>query len=386
MFQFTKIINSISFALIIGTGMLFLLKYGWREIGGWAVAPALIFAGAIFLIAKWAENRLRPMRIIQFKGKLYPLLIYLGVIFTFGMLLLDLDSRVGRYYAINEWLDLFNDGKFPYGGVTNPSGLPMLFFLALPFYYIGSTGMIVPLGIALLAGLVLFEKKTYREVAVSLTILFLSPLVSYEYLTRSELIFNMTLAVMLISITSDRRSREQRPLFHYVMAAAWGAVLATRISIGIPWVLFLLFFYRQDFKWMITSAAVTLLAFVVIVTPFWIWNPSVFIERGPFAIQMMYLPFWVYIAAPMVILAAGWLVSNHQEVYFSAGMILFFLVLISFFSTLADEGLNQAALRDRFDVSYFIMPLPFFIMALREYTVDRYLGRVYYSEPEQLEL
>ncbi|MCC6550144.1 MAG: hypothetical protein IT279_08755 [Ignavibacteriaceae bacterium] len=366
--------------------MLFLLKYGWREIGGWAVAPALIFAGAIFLIAKWAENRLRPMRIIQFKGKLYPLLIYLGVIFTFGMLLLDLDSRVGRYYAINEWLDLFNDGKFPYGGVTNPSGLPMLFFLALPFYYIGSTGMIVPLGIALLAGLVLFEKKTYREVAVSLTILFLSPLVSYEYLTRSELIFNMTLAVFLISLTFDRRAGEQRKVFHYVLAAAWGAVLATRISIGIPWVLFLLFFYRQDFKWMITSAAVTLLAFVVIVTPFWIWNPSVFIERGPFAIQMMYLPFWVYIAAPMVILAAGWLVSNHQEVYFSAGMILFFLVLISFFSTLADEGLNQTVLRDRFDVSYFIMPLPFFIMALREYTVDRYLGRVYYSEPEQLEL
>lgn len=386
MFQFTKFINIISFALLTMTGMLFLIKYGWRAIGGWAVLPALLYAAGIYLIAEWTANRLQPMRIIRAKGKLYPLLIYLGVIFTFGMLLLDLDSRVGRYYAINEWLTSFNNGQFPYGGVTNPSGLPMLFFLALPFYYLGSTGMIVPLGIALLSGFVLYEKMTYREAAVSLTLLFLSPLVSYEYLTRSELIFNMTLAVILISLTSDRKAREQKPVFHYVLAAAWGAVLATRISVGIPWVLFLLFFYRQDFKWLAGSAAVSLLTFAVIIAPFWLWNPSVFLERGPFAIQMMYLPIWVYITAPVIILAAGWLVSTHQEVYFTAGMILFSLVLISLFSTLAEVGLEQAVLRDRFDISYFILPLPFFIMAIREYAVDRYLGRVYYSEPERLEL
>lgn len=386
MFQFTKIINTISFALVTGTGMLFLIKYGWRVIGGWAVIPALVFAAGIFFIVMWAENRLKPMKIIRFKGKLYPLLIYLGVIFTFGMLMLDLDSRVGRYYAINEWLESFNNGRFPYGGAANPSGLPMLFFLALPFYYLGSTAMIVPLGIALLAGTVLYEKRTYREVTVSLTLLFLSPLVSYEFLTKSELIFNMTLAIILISITCDRRAQEQPPVFHYVMAAAWGAVLATRISVGIPWLLFVLFFYRQDFRWLIVSAAITVLAFAAIVAPFWLWNPAVFLERGPFAIQMMYLPLWVYITAPVVVLAAGWLSGNHQEIYFSAGVILFSLVLISFFSAINQTDLKQAVLGDRFDISYFILPLPFFIMALREYSVDRYLGRVYYSEPEQLEL
>ncbi|MBV6510691.1 MAG: hypothetical protein FMNOHCHN_00168 [Ignavibacteriaceae bacterium] len=386
MFQFNKFINSISFTLITGTGVLFLIKYGWRVMGGWSIIPALLFAASIWFIAGWAGNRFQPMKIIRSRGKIYPLLVYLGVIFTFGMLLLDLDSRVGRYYAINEWLESFNDGRFPYGGVTNPSGFPVLFLLALPFYYLGNTGMMVPLGIALLAGFVIYEKKTYRDVVVSLTILFLSPLVSYEYLTRSELIFNMSLAVILISLTADRRASEQREAFHYVMAAAWGAILATRLAVAIPWALFLLFFYRQDLKRMITSGAVAIGVFTALVIPFWLWNPELFMQKGPFAIQMMYLPLWVYILTPVVILAAGWLAGNHQEVYFSAGIILFGLVLVSFFSTAAVTGFEQAIFRDRFDVSYFILPLPFFIMAIREYTVDRYLGRVYYSEPEQLEL
>jgi len=81
-------------------------------------------------------------------------------------------------------------------------------------------------------------------------------------------------------------------------------------------------------------------------------------------------------------LYAGWIVTTKQEVYFATGVIIFVLVCISFGISFFSTSFSKSVLNSGFDISYFIMPLPFLIMAIREYNVDRYLGRVYISEPE----
>lgn len=382
MFQFNKVINVISLTIISFCTILFVTKYGFRAVGLWSIPLSLVVAYLIYLFLTLVEKWTPAWQSVMNKKKYFPPAIYLGAIFTLGMMWIEFDTRVGRFYAINEWLDLMAIGQYPYAGGTNPSGFPFLFLSAVPFYFLGNVGFLIPIGITVLAVIVLFEKKTMREITISLGVLFSMPMLYYEYLTRSELLYNMTLGIVLFAMLGSRKSDEHSPVFHYLMAAAWGAVLSTRLIMAVPFMIFMLFYYRDDFRMMIKNVLISIGVFTVFLLPFIFWNPEAFFAEGPFAIQTLYLPWYILAVLPVVMLYVGWTVSTKQEAYFATGVSIFVLVCISFSITFFNSSFSRAVLNSGFDISYFIMPLPFLVMAIKEYSVDRYLGRMYESEPE----
>ncbi|PIS45085.1 MAG: hypothetical protein COT22_07115, partial [Ignavibacteria bacterium CG08_land_8_20_14_0_20_37_9] len=110
--------------------------------------------------------------------------------------------------------------------------------------------------------------------------------------------------------------------------------------------------------------------------PFYLWNAETFMNKGPFAVQTIYLPVWIYFIFPLLVLYAGWMIADFQELLFASGVLTFLLVSISFIMTIGDVGMYQAYSNSRFDISYYILSIPFFILSLKEYKVDWFLGKV----------
>lgn len=382
MFQFNKLINVISLAIVSFCTILFVTKYGYRMVGLWSIPLAFLVALLIYGFLTYIEKWTPAWQSVMNKKKYFPAVIYLGAISTLGMIWIEFDTRVGRYYAIDEWLDLLAVGAYPYAGGTNPSGFPFLFLSAVPFYFLGNIGFLIPIGITALAVILLLEKTTVREITISFGVLFSMPALYYEYLTRSELLYNMTLGIVMMSLIGKGKSEDHSPVFHYILAAAWGAVLSTRLIMAVPYAIFMLYYYRDDLKLMLKSMLLSAGVFILFILPFIYWNAEAFFNDGPFAIQTLYLPWYIILAGAAVLIYIGRIVTTKQEVYFATGVTIFFLVLISFSISLFSTTFSRAVLNSGFDISYFIMPLPFLVMAIQEYNVDRYLGRVYRSEPE----
>ena len=78
------------------------------------------------------------------------------------------------------------------------------------------------------------------------------------------------------------------------------------------------------------------------------------------------------------------MIADFQELLFASGVLTFFLVSISFLMTIGDIGISEAIFNSRFDISYYVLSVPFFILALKEYKVDWFLGKVYPNERLQM--
>jgi len=73
---------------------------------------------------------------------------------------------------------------------------------------------------------------------------------------------------------------------------------------------------------------------------------------------------------------AGWIVSNIHEIFFAVGLMLFLPVFISMVYAIFSVGFYNALVGDVFDLSYYVFCIPFLVMAICEYRVDKTLGRV----------
>jgi len=61
-----------------------------------------------------------------------------------------------------------------------------------------------------------------------------------------------------------------------------------------------------------------------------------------------------------------------QEVLFTSGIILFSICFLSFIFGVAEFNWNK----NEIDLSLLVMVIPFLILSIREYKVDRFLGKV----------
>lgn len=368
------IINVVSSGIVITTGGLFIMKYSSRFTGLYPLLVIIYFSASSYLI--WCINTVTaPFMQLQKKIPAFRVWQILFVVFCLLYFIIPAESRVGRHNAINEWLSTLLRGGYPYGISSNPSGMPMLFFIALPFYLASDAGFLVAAGSALIITLIYKTAKYKREFYLTLALLLITPVLYYEYLVRSELLTNMVLAIAVIIVTKYLIN-SAKPWGNLVISILWGVLLSTRLTVLPIFVLGVLFFYRQNIRELVIVILSSLLVFTATLLPFYLTNPPVFIEHGPFAIQLLYLPFWVYPFFGILTLYIGWLISDIQELYFTCGVLLFILVVISFFQSVLLNGFYSSVFNDRFDISYFILPVPFFLFSIKEYSVDRYLGKV----------
>lgn len=381
MFNTKSQINRISLLLLIFINALFALKYGFRYTRSEIIAILItLFYITILLFAiYYISNNILPIN-RENKKKYYWGILLLGIILIVFMNMTPETTRVGRLPAINEWLGNFIDGKFPYRAESNPSGFPFLFFIAAPFYLLGDVGYLEVFGLLLFILIIINNANFGKELILKLSLLLFSLPVFYELFVRSELLTNITLFIAVAIPIYAKLSKEDNKLVLGAGAIIMGMLLSTRLIVGLLLFLFLIFIYRNDFKKFFVFGIISFFVFLLTLLPFYLWDAEYFITKGPFSVQLLYLPIWAMIVFMIVIVYAGTIISSLREFFFASGIILFLLTLVSFSITIYNFGLTNALFNDYFDISYFIFALPFCILSLEEYKSQENLGRLLTDE------
>ncbi|MFA6026006.1 MAG: hypothetical protein WC727_06145 [Ignavibacteriaceae bacterium] len=378
--MFTKkhFINNFSAAFLLFIGALFVFKYSLRYGSVFILSPFFYLAAGVLLLY-FVDKKIKSRKNDFSKGYL---LSIIGAIAVTALLLVFIpqSTRVGRFPAMLEWLSNFQQGIFPYGTKANPSGFPFLFFLASPFYLLGDAGYLEVFGLFLFLMLLLKSVKTKKEYWMKILLLLFLPTTFYELAVRSELLANTVLVISLFFLAEQKLNENEKNISFIALALLFGFFLSTRLIAFLWLAMFLLFFFRNNFKNGIIFLAISLSVFLLSLLPFYLWNAEIFLSKGPFAVQTIYLPKWIYFTLPFFVLYIGWMIADFQELLFASGVLTFLLVSISFIVAICDVGMGEAFLNSRFDISYYILSVPFFILALKEYKVDWFLGKVYPNE------
>lgn len=378
MFTVKHLINIISLLLIGIISALFIIKYFSRGTEFYLQIVMLYFiilSSFIYLI----DSQIDAFK--KFEGKkaaiIYTLIFSILLIILYQFI--PEKTRVGRFVAINQWLDLFINEVYPYSAKSHPSGFPFLFFIASPFYFMGDSGYMIVFGIFLFLFTAIQRFETSKQAYVVL-ILFLSSIpIYFEYLVRSELFTNVTLFIVFVLLIDKFKNSLHLKRVFLFLSLLLGILLSTRLIIALYSIPVLLFFFRNDFKLIFKFSFVSIFVFILTLIPFYFWNVNSFLTDGPLAIQSLYLPVWAMVFLIIISFYGGYIVADLQELFFFLGLISFSAVSISFILSITEFGIQKALFDSSFDISYFIFSVPFFLLSIKEYKVDRFLGKIYAS-------
>jgi hypothetical protein len=277
-------------------------------------------------------------------------------------------GQIGRFPAINDWLERILSGKFPYTYPITPSGFPFLFFISIPFYIIGNVGYLEVLGLILFLSAIYYYSKSTKEMIFRLLIILMCPVFCYSFVVRDELFFNMMLVIVIIFLAENYLNAAKINLKFISFAILFGLALSTRSVVVIIYAVYLLYVFKSNIFNGVIFFLIIALTFGALIIPFYLWNPQSFMIYGPFAVQshLSYLPKWIVIAAIGLSIYLGWLADDLRKVFLFSGILLFTLVLISMLFRINEMGLSNAVINDGFDISYFIFCIPFLLLSFRE--------------------
>jgi len=270
--------------------------------------------------------------------------------------------RIGRYNALHDWISRLLDGQFPYASTANPSGMPFIFVLALPFYFLGDLGLFQIFGFLLFAAAV--YKRSFNNLQSAfrtVVLLLLAPIFLFEIVTRSELISNIIIIIIYLGVLEISIPRA-RPVSLALLGVGAGLLLSTRLIGALIFGCFLMHLFKRKIGSGILFLIFMAAGFLATLLPFIIWDREAFMR--PLLIQSSYAPAWLIIAALMVSIIAGALARTPKAVYVSIAFTLFSAVAAAFLITVSSVGWASAVIGSGFDISYFGFPLPFLLMSL----------------------
>ncbi len=344
---------------------LFVLKYVLRAGGpGWiaaAVCLALWFA-VVFLF--------RPRTAAG--GGLWSRRNLIGVLFLVCLAAFVLTvvwpegNRVGRLPAFRDWITNLFSGHFPYDDPVLTSGFPVIYLIAIPAYLAGNIGLIQVLALGFFSFAVMRQSGSdLRSAWLQTAALLLLPTVYYEVLVRSDLFFNMTLIILLILLTDgplEARAGWRRLAWIGVL---FGLALSSRTIVGLVYAVYLPYRFRTQIPRGILFSGIAIVVFLLTLLPFYLWDPALFLAKGPFGAQLRHLPVWIDLLFLAAAVLLGWTARDLQGVLFRSGLLLFGTVAVAFCLAILDEGFQAILSIDRFDISYFVFCTPFLLLSLR---------------------
>jgi hypothetical protein len=351
---------------ILGSiGSIFILKYFSRYID-FAEIIAIIYLPLFVTIFIFLSQKISYE--LEFLNKKLFIVFFIIIVLAsiFAISYLPEKSRVARLPAITSWIEYLFRGQFPWGSPAEPSGFPFLFILAIPFYLIGNIGYIEVLGLILYGFILLrYPGSTNKEIWTRLFILMCLPTFYYEFIVRSELFFNISLVIAFILFVGERISPQKRNVLFFAAAFILGLILSTRSIVAVVFTIYLIFLFRENLLNGIIFLAITFLAFTFTLVPFIVWNSASFYYNGPFIIQLTHFPLWGTIIFFFISIIFGWKAKNIHQVIMFSGVLIFTIVATGFILIVVKEGFYNAIVKDGFDISYFILCIPFLVLSVR---------------------
>lgn len=378
MYSSNKIINSVSLFIIGFIGFLFVLKFSVIYNFHPALLSSLFVVGfpLFFYLAGKYKFELNGFLAKKNVKIIFYFLSGLSILYV---LIVPRIGEIGRVPAIIDWLDLYFAGEFPYNSGYTPSSFPALFFMAMPFYFINFLGIFEIVGFVIFLFLIYKASSTGDEIVHRVLLLFATPVIYYEFVVRCELFFNVTFIIFLIYLAERYLNTQKIDLKFILIAAGFGVGLSTRSVVAVIYAIYLLYKFRYDIKNLVIFCGIVALLFLAFLVPFIIWDKEAFINNGPFAIQshLSNLPFIVSLMFILAAVVAGWMVSRLHEVFFISGLIIFFMVTLSYVFKIVNFGFDVAFFQDKIDLSYLAFVIPLMILSITSHEVDRFRGRYF---------
>lgn len=276
--------------------------------------------------------------------------------------------RVDRWSVISSFLDRLLAGQFPYTARSHmgnqPGPFPGYFAIALPFYLIGEIGYLSVLGFLGFVWMARQHLAGGASVGMSTLLLFVSVAWWWELTVRSTLVVNMVLAMaFLLWLSNGPESRTARLI---MVGLVGGFLVSTRGIVGVIMLGGLSWFYfnTRHIERTLTLAVSIGVGFAVTLLPFVVWDPTLFAQQNPIALQAGFLPAWALPAILGVMAASGVWIKNIFQYFCLLGHALFLIVFASMLRTAAAVGWAGTIREDGFDISYFLFALPFLIVTL----------------------
>ena len=349
---------------------IFIIKYGSEHFSALQASAFLflyiiVFSGFIFLVKK-----------IILKDSVFKILFWLIVpLFFLCTIYINrmVDSQnlmTDRWAAMEISINAILRGEYPYNIVdfkgNESSNLPVLVLLGMPFYLLfGSVGYLQCFVFVVFSLIVLKFFKNYRERVVAICLLIFSPSYLYEIYTKSDLFSNFIIAVGAILFLWKYFIKSTKLRYEYVAIIA-ALLLLTRIPILFPLMILLLRkVYFLSFRQKFIFGSVLILTTI----PFLIWF---FLPAESWELIKYHNPFQLQSKQPVFFSVffftlAGILsfkVKNVRNVLDYSSFVLFFSVMSVFLLMIYWYGLKSVFFESGFDISYFNVAMPFFILSL----------------------
>jgi hypothetical protein len=357
---------SVSLAAMTGINLLVVAKYAPR-VHAPVVALCLAYAAAVTGCALWSGRHSVPER----WRRILPAAVVAVTIVGSWFVLQRVEPeslRVDRWSAIAAFNDRLWSGQFPYDARTHlgsrVSGLPLVFFLGLPFQQLGDVGYLQPFAFALFGAVAIWLWGRRFDVFWPLLLLATSPAFLWELAVRSDLMSNALLAVLAM-VAADGWLRSDWGGRFWMAGVLAGLCLSTRLALAVPLIVYFSGSLRGT-PWR-TAARVPVLCVVVMAAtllPFALWDWQRFIAYNPLTWQTSLLPLSVQAVAVSAAVALGWSSGNLAAASFRGGLLMFFAVSASFALVALAAGFGPAMRDTRFDISYFDLAVPFLLVPL----------------------
>lgn len=344
--------------------------YVFKYAPSYPIAGIIVYC-VIIILSYTLYRRYSGFR--QMKYLNYALIGLLFVIASFLLLSFDpYSTTVSRWSALYFWSEKLFSGEYPYLAATHVSAdsaaspFPIWQIIHIPFYFLGEIG-VSHICIILLLIFALHKFRNQFDTTIFLGLLCLAPSFWWEITVRSDLMNNMFVCILFISIFHFR-FRQTRSFL--LMGFFIGLLLCTRLFTGIPLAIYFIPWLLQKEKPAgIKAAAGALLGFIIPFTPLAIWNRNLlfYSDTSPIILQTRQGNIFTVFAGLLFVIIFSLLWKTYKQYVSYITCILFMFISLSFSQFVFTRGFVNTIYNDIFDISYFGIAIPFILFGLSYY-------------------
>ncbi len=188
---------------------------------------------------------------------------------------------------------------------------------------------------------------------------------------ETEILIFVVLASAVIIMGTNYLDGKKFNISFFIFPILFGLILSANFYFGFVLILAILFIFRESFPKIFLFSLITF-AFGIIIPKF--LNAVHF--TFDYEIFFPQIPVWLIIILLLITIYVGWMIADLQELFFSSGIILFIYLLIPSISKIIQLGFYRAV-NNELEFSSLLVVVPIFLFAIKEYEVEKFLGKVY---------
>lgn len=232
--------------------------------------------------------------------------------------------------------------------------------------YIGYPSIV---GFSILWLLIIYYSQIVKTSLLQLAVFLLSPVLYIEMISFSGLFSLIILVIVSIFISERFLDNKKLDWKFFLIAFLFGATLSVHLLVSLIYLIYLLYLFRNNITKGLAFFLLMLIAYTLLL---FLSDKGYMTNTAAQTNYFRMIPVWIIILLFLVTLYVGWIVTDLHEVLFTSGIILFFIYILSFIFRVAGFGWNK----NEIDLSLPVMAIPFLVLSINEYKVDRFLGKV----------